>query len=179
MAYLVATDLSPVGEFHSSNELINKLQAACVRTIAANQMGMPTDCPQRCADLSGFMSTFKSCVVPILFANLKLTVGKGNGAAGPATLKYLQIPSPGTSTLPAIGLNTLTRFLTTRQSTQATTPTAVVRVFLVGSPASFQTMATTVVAIATRSGRQYCRACGTTCWHIMTIGPRLAATSSA
>jgi hypothetical protein len=47
MAHLVATDLAPVGAFSSSNELVNTLQAACVRTVAANQMGMPTDCPQR------------------------------------------------------------------------------------------------------------------------------------
>lgn len=62
MAYLVATDLSPVGEFHSSNSLINELQVASVRTVAANQMGMPTDCPQRCVYCSGFLC--HSCVLP-------------------------------------------------------------------------------------------------------------------
>lgn len=47
VAHVVHTDVRPVGVFGTSSPLVNKLQAACVRTVAVNQMGMPTDCPQR------------------------------------------------------------------------------------------------------------------------------------
>ena len=44
---MVHTDLPPVGTFECSNDLINRLHAACVRTFRGNWHGMPTDNPAR------------------------------------------------------------------------------------------------------------------------------------
>ena len=47
LAHTVHTDVARSGAIVTSDPLLNQLQEACVRTIVSNQMGMPTDCPQR------------------------------------------------------------------------------------------------------------------------------------
>ena len=46
VAHTVHTAVAKAGAIVTSDPLVNLLQEACVRTIASNQMGMPTDCPQ-------------------------------------------------------------------------------------------------------------------------------------
>ena len=47
VAHTVHTAVAKAGAIVTSSVLINQLQVAAVRTIVSNQMGMPTDCPQR------------------------------------------------------------------------------------------------------------------------------------
>ena len=41
------TDLKQIGSFESSDEMLNKIHAASVRSTLSNYMWMPTDCPHR------------------------------------------------------------------------------------------------------------------------------------
>jgi alpha-L-rhamnosidase len=47
VTYPVYNDVKETGEFSCSNELINKIYDATVRTIKSNTVSIPTDCPQR------------------------------------------------------------------------------------------------------------------------------------
>lgn len=46
-AYVVRSSVEKTGDFTCSNELLNKIQAACVHTEESNMPSVPTDCPQR------------------------------------------------------------------------------------------------------------------------------------
>ena len=47
VAYSINTDLSPIGDFVTGNEIINKIWQASNRSYLANMMGYPTDNPHR------------------------------------------------------------------------------------------------------------------------------------
>lgn len=44
---IVRNAVAPVGKFHCSNELLNRIHRMVVATEASNLHGVPTDCPQR------------------------------------------------------------------------------------------------------------------------------------
>jgi len=44
---IVNTDLKERGSFQCSNDLLNKIQSACLSSTLGNYHGMPTDCPHR------------------------------------------------------------------------------------------------------------------------------------
>lgn len=46
-AHFLSTDMESVGEFNSSNDLLNKIWRAVRRSYQANFYGIPTDCPHR------------------------------------------------------------------------------------------------------------------------------------
>ncbi len=47
VAYFMHSDVPPVGNIHTSNELVNKIYAATNAAYLSNLLGYPTDCPQR------------------------------------------------------------------------------------------------------------------------------------
>jgi alpha-L-rhamnosidase len=47
VAYFMHSDVPPVGNMNSSNELLNKIYAATNAAYLSNLLGYPTDCPQR------------------------------------------------------------------------------------------------------------------------------------
>ena len=47
VGYFMHSDVEPVGNIHSSSELINKLWSATNSSYLSNLFGYPTDCPQR------------------------------------------------------------------------------------------------------------------------------------
>ena len=47
IAHFVHTDLEQIGSFHSSNEQLNWIYDAGIRSFLGNYMGFPTDCPHR------------------------------------------------------------------------------------------------------------------------------------
>ena len=75
---VVGTDFERAGEFHCSNELINRIQDATLRSFRSNFVGIPTDCPHR--EKNGWTGD----------AQIAVETGLFNYAAAPAYARWLE-----------------------------------------------------------------------------------------